>query len=229
MLGRKPARPHRAAGRRTEPPVSVPIPAGIMRAATATAVPPLDPPGIIDGPQGLRAAPVTALLFVIPKASSCMFAFAPSSAPTSKRAAATGAFRGATNPASAPVAPLVVSAVVSMLSLRASGTPASGPPAPEPASTARADASSASQSCETKALRCAIASQRATSASTYSRQEHARSRSADAASATPSSVSSRSRTLPSSPLRRRGPDFGERLGPLVALWERDRGRRYPRY
>ena len=126
--------------------MSVPIPPGIMRAATATAVPPLDPPGIMDGSQGLREAPVTALLLVMPKASSCMFAFAPSSAPASKSAFATGAFRGATKSLSDPVAPLVVRLVVSMLSLSASGTPARGPSMPEPRSTARAAASNASQS-----------------------------------------------------------------------------------
>ena len=181
--------------------MSVPIPPGIIRAATETAVPPLEPPGIINGSQGLRAGPVTALLFVIPKASSCMFALAPRSAPASKRASATGAFRGATRPARAPVAPLVVRVFVAMLSLRASGTPASGPAAavrPDPPSTARAASRSASQSCETKALSPAIASERAMSASTYSRHEHARSRSAAAASPTVSSMRSVTRTLPSS-------------------------------
>ena len=205
--------------------MSVPSPPGIMRAATATAVPPLEPPGIINGSQGLRAGPVTALLFVIPKASSCMFALAPRSAPASKRASATGAFRGATRPARAPVAPLVVRVVVAMLSLRASGTPASGPAAavrPDPPSTAHAAASSASQSCETKALSPAIASERAMRASTYSRHEHARSRSAAAASTTVSSMRSVTRTLPPSPSRCIGPGIGERHGPRSHCAKRSR-------
>ena len=193
--------------------MSVPIPPGIIRAATATAVPPLEPPGIIAGSQGFRAGPVIALLFVIPKASSCMFAFAPRSAPASRRAAATGAFRGATRPARAPVAPLVVRVVVSMLSFRARGTPASGGRSPELASTARAEAMSASQSWDTKALRPAIASHRATSASTYSRHEHARSRSAAAACATVRSVRSALRTR-SSPVRH--------IGARLVEWHRPR-------
>ena len=38
--------PHSAAGTRVEPPVSVPSPAGAMRAAMAAAVPPDEPPGM---------------------------------------------------------------------------------------------------------------------------------------------------------------------------------------
>src|SRR5262245_33466967 len=42
----RPARPHHAAGRRTEPPVSVPIATGARAAATATPDPLDDPPGV---------------------------------------------------------------------------------------------------------------------------------------------------------------------------------------
>ena len=38
--------PHSAAGMRTDPPVSEPMPPGASRAATATPVPPLDAPGM---------------------------------------------------------------------------------------------------------------------------------------------------------------------------------------
>ena len=41
--------PHSAAGTRTEPPVSDPIPPGAIRAATATPVPPLEAPGMRSG------------------------------------------------------------------------------------------------------------------------------------------------------------------------------------
>ena len=37
--------PHSAAGWRIEPPVSVPVAAGAMRAATQAAAPPDEPPG----------------------------------------------------------------------------------------------------------------------------------------------------------------------------------------
>ncbi len=45
MEGLRPEVPHIAEGIRTDPAVSVPKPAGTMRAAMAAAVPPLDPPG----------------------------------------------------------------------------------------------------------------------------------------------------------------------------------------
>ena len=43
-VGRNPTHPHRAAGIRHEPPVSPPRPTGMRPAATAAAVPPLEPP-----------------------------------------------------------------------------------------------------------------------------------------------------------------------------------------
>ena len=49
--------PHRAAGTRTEPPVSVPMAAGAIPAETATADPPDDPPGDRLRSQGLRTTP----------------------------------------------------------------------------------------------------------------------------------------------------------------------------
>ncbi|MNL25506.1 hypothetical protein D3C87_1469910 [compost metagenome] len=45
-LGLKPVRPHSAAGMRTEPPVSDPIPATAMPSATDTAAPEDEPPGM---------------------------------------------------------------------------------------------------------------------------------------------------------------------------------------
>ena len=46
MLVFNPVMPHQAAGMRTEPPVSVPMAQGAMRAATATAEPAEEPPGV---------------------------------------------------------------------------------------------------------------------------------------------------------------------------------------
>lgn len=57
--GLKPTRPHSADGTRTEPPVSVPSATGTMPAATAAALPALEPPVMRAGSQGLRAAPWT--------------------------------------------------------------------------------------------------------------------------------------------------------------------------
>ena len=50
-----PVMPQKAAGWRIEPPVSVPVTAGASRAATATALPPDEPPGTRVRSQGLRA------------------------------------------------------------------------------------------------------------------------------------------------------------------------------
>ena len=45
------------AGTRPEPAVSVPSASGTMPAATATAEPELDPPGMSSGSNGLRGTP----------------------------------------------------------------------------------------------------------------------------------------------------------------------------
>src|SRR5262245_3460809 len=55
--GRRPATPQNADGMRIEPLVSRPIAAGTIRAARATPLPPLLPPGMRDGSYGLRTAP----------------------------------------------------------------------------------------------------------------------------------------------------------------------------
>lgn len=49
-----PVMPQNDAGWRIEPPVSVPVTAGARRAATATALPPEEPPGMRSAFHGLR-------------------------------------------------------------------------------------------------------------------------------------------------------------------------------
>ncbi|MQM39563.1 hypothetical protein KBTX_03593 [wastewater metagenome] len=49
--------PHMDAGWRMEPPVSVPVAAGVSRAATAAAEPPDEPPGTAAVSQGLLTGP----------------------------------------------------------------------------------------------------------------------------------------------------------------------------
>ena len=58
-VGLKPARPFRAAGMRTEPPVSVPMAATAMPSATETAAPEEEPPGIrrFSRSHGLAGVP----------------------------------------------------------------------------------------------------------------------------------------------------------------------------
>ncbi len=52
-----PDSPDSAAGWRIEPPVSVPVAAGAMRAATAAAEPPEEPPGTYAWLQGFLTGP----------------------------------------------------------------------------------------------------------------------------------------------------------------------------
>src|SRR5258705_7140969 len=50
-VGLKPATPHRAAGMRTEPPVSVPSANAAIPSETETAAPEEEPPGILPDPR----------------------------------------------------------------------------------------------------------------------------------------------------------------------------------
>jgi len=53
--------PHADDGRRSEPPVSDPVAAGVIRAASAAALPPLDPPGLLVVSHGLPVCGVPVL------------------------------------------------------------------------------------------------------------------------------------------------------------------------
>ena len=63
--------PHAAAGILIDPPVSVPSAATAIPAATATAEPPLEPPGDREGSCGLRTGPNAESSLVVPYANSC--------------------------------------------------------------------------------------------------------------------------------------------------------------
>jgi hypothetical protein len=52
-----PVMPQNEAGWRIEPPVSVPVAAGARPAATATALPPDDPPGMREVSHGFLTTP----------------------------------------------------------------------------------------------------------------------------------------------------------------------------
>ena len=56
-LGFNPTSPVKAAGSRVDPPASVAVARGTMPAATAEEEPPLLPPGVFCGFQGLRVTP----------------------------------------------------------------------------------------------------------------------------------------------------------------------------
>ena len=62
-----------AAGWRTEPPVSVPSAQTTSPAATAAALPPLDPPGTVSRSHGLCTGPYAEFSFEEPIANSSQF------------------------------------------------------------------------------------------------------------------------------------------------------------
>src|SRR5215510_7959786 len=64
--GRRPTTPQNAAGMRSDPPRSLPWASGPMPVASATAPPPVEPPDVSAGFQGLRVAPNTALKVLAP-------------------------------------------------------------------------------------------------------------------------------------------------------------------
>jgi hypothetical protein len=76
--------PVSAAGIRTEPPVSVPSPAGAAPQAIAAAVPPLLPPANLAGSAGLRTGPYEPFALVAPNASSCMLVLPSTIAPAAR-------------------------------------------------------------------------------------------------------------------------------------------------
>ncbi len=87
--------PVSVAGMRTEPPVSVPGPAGAAPQATAAAVPLLLPPAKRSGPAGLRTGPNGPFALGAPKTSSCMFVLPRMIAPASRsRATAAASWAG---------------------------------------------------------------------------------------------------------------------------------------
>src|SRR6202163_1085823 len=74
--GRRPTTPQQEAGMRIEPPMSVPIATVAIPAATAAALPPLEPPGVIPARQGLLVAGKIALVVPTAAASSGRVVFA---------------------------------------------------------------------------------------------------------------------------------------------------------
>src|SRR5919202_6974210 len=82
-VGLRPTIPHSAAGWRIEPPVSVPTAHGAVRAATAAAEPPLDPPGTRLRSHGLRTGPYAEFSFDEPIANSSWFVLQSSGEPAS--------------------------------------------------------------------------------------------------------------------------------------------------
>ena len=125
-----PTTPQQAAGWRIEPPVSEPKPPGTNRAATAAALPPEEPPGIRSRSQGLRVTWLALFSVEEPIANSSMLARPMKTAPASRRRAATVESAGGRKPSRIREAQVVRRPATQMLSLIASGTPASGSASP---------------------------------------------------------------------------------------------------
>ena len=88
-MGFIPATPQNAAGRRTEPPVSVPSAAWHSRAATAAPEPPDDPPGTRAPSHGLRVVPSAEFSVEEPIANSSQLSLPTMTAPARRRRAVT--------------------------------------------------------------------------------------------------------------------------------------------
>src|SRR5205085_5851819 len=84
-----PTTPQNDAGKRMEPPVSVPRLPSAKPAATATAEPPDEPPGTRVRSHGLRALPYAEFSFEEPIANSSQFVLPTITAPAALRRAAT--------------------------------------------------------------------------------------------------------------------------------------------
>src|SRR5579864_608054 len=90
-LGLSPNMPVNPAGIRIDPPPSVPTASAPIPAATATAAPPLLPPGVFDGFQGLRVIPVSELSVTAFQPNSGVVVLPRVIAPCSRNRAVAGA------------------------------------------------------------------------------------------------------------------------------------------
>src|SRR6266849_986269 len=118
--------PVNPAGWRIDPPVSLPRARAAMPVATATADPPLLPPGTRWGSHGFRVGPNPEFSVDDPIANSSKFVLPRIIAPASLRRETTVASYGGTHPARMREAHVVGIPVVQRLSLTATGSPASG-------------------------------------------------------------------------------------------------------
>src|SRR5262249_29141702 len=88
-VGLSPTTPQKAAGSRTDPPVSVPSAAWHSRAAPATPEPPEDPPGPRAGSHGFRVTPSAEFSVDEPIANSSQLSFPTMTAPAARSRAVT--------------------------------------------------------------------------------------------------------------------------------------------
>ena len=140
-----PTSPLKAEGMRTEPPVSLPMPAGARRAATATPVPLEEPPGVrwVLRSHGFQGAPISGLVPQPPKANSTMCVLPSGTMPAASSRSTVAEVSVATRCASICEPPVPMRPLMSQRSLMAIGRPCragSGRPALRAASAASASA-----------------------------------------------------------------------------------------
>jgi len=150
-----PGMPVKPQGMRIEPPPSVPMCSAPMPMAAAAEAPPLEPPGVVSGFQGLRVTPVSALSVTPFQPNSGVVVLPSSTAPWRRRAATEGA--SSSDGVSAVVLEprRVGQPAATTTSFTVVGTPSTRPagcPARQRASLARAEAKAPSRSTRQKAL-----------------------------------------------------------------------------
>ncbi|MCY1538005.1 hypothetical protein D9M68_735260 [compost metagenome] len=128
----RPVMPFRAAGIRTEPPVSEPSAAGARPAATATPEPLDEPPGMRarTRSQGLRGVPITGFVPHPPKANSTMCVLPSTTMPASSSRVTAVAVSSLRRCRHACEPAVVTWPWMSHRSLTATGRPSSGPSSP---------------------------------------------------------------------------------------------------
>ena len=168
-----------------EPPVSDPSATGTAPAATSAAEPPLEPPGVRVSSQGLSTAPKAEFSLDDPIANSSQLVLATITAPAASSRSTTVASYGAMNRSRMREPAVVRVPRAQMLSLIATGTPASG-------SLARCSSSRASTAAARSRARSAVTVRTALSRPASASAAIAASQ-ARAAAAVP--VGSRSTTL----------------------------------
>src|SRR5213593_1969175 len=89
--GLSPTTPQNEAGMRSDPPRSVPSASAIIPVASAAAPPPVEPPALLVGSQGLRVRPKTSLKVLPPAANSGQFVLPMITAPASRKRRTTSA------------------------------------------------------------------------------------------------------------------------------------------
>src|SRR5215468_4215256 len=97
------ATPHANAGKRREPPMSLPWWIGPKPAAAAEPAPPEEPPGDASGCHGFFVRPWSGLSVVARIDSSGVFVRPTMMAPAARRFATTGASEGAITPSKAGI------------------------------------------------------------------------------------------------------------------------------